>query len=382
MLEAAMRTNSTLMPHAALSVLIVAFLTACSTDAPVAPRASSPKPMTSRGARGPDVSYTAIDLGLLPGDNYVSIAWALNDRDQVVGRSWHIQQPGVELGRAFLWTRARKAETGEMIALALPFGIPQTSNALAINDRGVAVGWAQGMFGGQTAVVWNTEVGTPISGEKAVAINNRGYAVIQTGTTASLWTPPGIKGSTTGHVYPLGTFIARAINDGGEIVGSQPGVGAVVWQPNKSGGATGDLVPLGSYSGAATFALDINEKGEIVGYATTGSGDIALLWEPTKLHGTTYTAINLNTLIGATSAIASGINDNGAITGRGGFPSTPAPQLWVWNPGKKHGSAGTLTLLGGGLLPDVAIDKPGPSINNRGDVAYVLNGHATLWRKN
>ena len=151
----------------------------------------------------------------------------------------------------------------------------------------------------------------------------------------------------------------------------------------EPGGVTGELISLGSFAGGTTFAVDINDKGAIVGYETTSGGrTIALLWEPTRPNGTAYTVINLSSLIGAYTAVASGINNKGEVAGVGGFESS-GPQAWVWAPDGKPESDGTLTILGAAELPDLEflVERPGPAINNRGDVAYVHNGHATLWRK-
>jgi len=370
--------NWTLIPRAAPAAVIFAFVSGCSADRPIGPLADRTDATTVAAAA--ENSYTAIDLGLLPGDAYVSIALALNDRDQVVGRSWHVREPGVEIGRGFLWTPdGPNAETGQMIELG-PVGLIGTSDGVAINDRGVAAGWNKDHF----AAIWTTDVATNLPGESAVAINNRGYVVLETGTAASLWTPPGTNGLLTEQVYPLGTFRALAINDRGQIVGAVPGGGAVLWQPNEPGGVTGELIPLGSFAGGATFAVDINDKGAIVGYETTSGGrTIALLWEPTRPNGTSYTVIDLSSVIGAYTAVASGINNKGEVAGLGGFLGSSGRQAWVWAPTTKPESDGTLIILGSTGLPDseVVIDRPGPAINNRGDVAYKHNGHATLWRK-
>jgi probable HAF family extracellular repeat protein len=74
--------------------------------------------------------------------------------------------------------------------------------------------------------------------------------------------------------------IARGINDNGEVAGSAmvevPGVAdrhAFVW-------TNGSAVDLSLTPASVSEALSINNRGELVGYSTSPTGDIACYWQP------------------------------------------------------------------------------------------------------
>jgi uncharacterized membrane protein len=256
-------------PRAVSVALVFASLAACSDQALGPSDRLSTQRSAALSAPG---TVTAIDLGVLPGDNYVSHANALNNKDEVVGRSWHIAEPGVELGRAFFWEPdGPNATTGQMTALVMPFGMPESSDAIDINDKGVAAGWSRTPFVAKVAVLWKDGLGSPLPdvdgnpavNAGAVAINNRGDVVIQSGTNVLLWTPD-FEGARTGSSVLLGTFNARSINDRREVVGASIGLGAaLVWRPDAPGATTGTLSDLGSLGGSENVALDINNHGDV-----------------------------------------------------------------------------------------------------------------------
>ena len=133
----------------------------------------------------------------------------------------------------------------------------------------------------------------------------------------------------TGNNFALHTTIgngaAKSINNLGQIVGSRyystgtTGSGATLFD----GTGNGDNIFLGNLGIAPSFALSINNKGQIVGYAdsTLPAEWRAVMFDPTG-HGNN---IDLNTLIDPKSGwilqTASGINDNGWIIGYGISPS-------------------------------------------------------------
>ena len=115
---------------------------------------------------------------------------------------------------------------------------------------------------------------------------------------------------------PGGTICnAQAINNRGAIIGScdlANGAGhGVIWR----NGSIEDLGTLGDEDAPST-ALDINAQAQVVGTSEDDGNIRAFLWEKGKM-------INLNKLISPDSGwmllVASRINDNGEILGRGYF---------------------------------------------------------------
>ncbi len=177
--------------------------------------------------------------------------------------------------------------------------------------------------------------------------------------------------------------IATAINDSGLIAGISengvfdPVVGqnefrAVVWE-------NGRIEDLGTFGGNASAAGDVNNKGQVVGWALTSKSDPfslilvsiggggpgpqtqAFLWQKGHMR-------NLGTL-GGLDAMAGLINDRGQVAGMSytnddpnpttGFP-TVHPFLW------ENGNMIDLGTLGGTFADPFAL-------NNRGQVIGVSN---------
>jgi probable HAF family extracellular repeat protein len=127
------------------------------------------------------------------------------------------------------------------------------------------------------------------------------------------------------HVTDLGTLggpgsFAYAINDYGQAVGSA-GTGsqgdAFLWTPTAKNGTTGSIMDLGTLGGISTStapsseAHAINAAGQVAGEAITASGlEHAFLWTPTTPNGTAGSMIDLGTLGGTgTTSVAYGINN-------------------------------------------------------------------------
>jgi probable HAF family extracellular repeat protein len=118
------------------------------------------------------------DLGSLPGFESGS-ATAINNHGRVVGELYRTYTEYRTTSRAFLW------EKGQMRNLGAPAGC--SSTALAINDGGQIVGFAQSRSFDQRALLWEDgridDLNTclpPGSGwtlQEARAINNRGQIV-------------------------------------------------------------------------------------------------------------------------------------------------------------------------------------------------------------
>ena len=129
---------------------------------------------------------------------------------------------------------------------------------------------------------------------------------------------------------------------------------------------------LGALGGSWSAAYDINERGEIVGWATTADGFLhAFLWQ-----GGTMT--DLGTLDGGNMSVALAINNRGQVVGYGTITSDdPGPggpyRAFIW----QDGVMTDLGTLGGA-------DSRARNINDRGQVVGSSEtvsgvGHAFLW---
>jgi probable HAF family extracellular repeat protein len=177
------------------------------------------------------------------------------------------------------------------------------SYAYGINNSGTVVGTTY-LNGTAHGTVWSGSGSTDLGANSyAMAINNSGEVAggnggaftVVNGQLQSLGTPQGI-----------GWSAAYGINDGGTVVGDgQLANGAfrgIVWNPD------GSMLLLGTLGGSGSQATDINNNGEVVGFASVASG---------YQHAFTMLdamMIDLGTL-GGGSSYAYGVNDGGEIVG-------------------------------------------------------------------
>jgi probable HAF family extracellular repeat protein len=83
------------------------------------------------------------------------------------------------------------------------------------------------------------------------------------------------------------------------------------------------MTDLGTLGGSASFATDINARGQIVGFSNTASGvEHAFLWEKGKMT-------DLGTLAGDLTSRAWGINKRGQIVGESN-DTTGNPHAVLW----------------------------------------------------
>jgi probable HAF family extracellular repeat protein len=234
------------------------------------------------------------DLGTLGGRS--SYAVAVNERGQVVGSG--CDSSGRRC-RAFLWQNGTMRDLGTLGG--------ETGQAVAINDRGQVVGTVdteakypgfQSFAGIPDAFVWQdgkrTRLGTLGGpGSMAMAINERGQVVGWADTEATyergyvvglpirhafLW-----QNGTMRDLGTLGgeTSQAVAINERGQVVGwaetKQGDMHVFLWQRGK-------MRDLGATFGGEDLPA-INERGQVVGASCERSGRRcrAFLWQNGKL---------------------------------------------------------------------------------------------------
>jgi len=199
-------------------------------------------------------------------------------------------------------------------------------------------------------------------------INNDGQVVGYRSTTpagdphAVLW--------ENGFVRDLGTLggshsQALAINDRGQVVGTSDAGGggyhAFLWQ-------NGVMTDLGTLGGISQ-AVAINASGQIVGNSPPEGATIvhAFLWENGAMT-------DLGTL-GGTSSTAIDINDRGQIIGQSSMVDG-AYHAFLW----QDGATRDLGTLSG---PSLAVGGPSSrpwAINDDGVIVGTSNGRAVLWR--
>jgi uncharacterized membrane protein len=149
----------------------------------------------------------------------------------------------------------------------------------------------------------------------------------------------------------LGSGVPLAINDKGQLAGRRgdpsAGVSATLWERD------GTVVSFGA-AGLIGEAMDINNRGELVGRATANFVSYATRWSVRK--GAVYLSVG-----GANS-----INNRGDIAGYYQASEADVNRAAVWE-------GDTLTVLGGPLSVATAI-------NNAGQVAGVESNSAVLWQ--
>lgn len=277
--------------------------------------------------------YTVTDLGTLGGT--FGSASAVNNRGSVVGFA---TLPGDMEGHAFLWSKGKKSDLGTL-------GGPNSS-ANSLNERDEITGNAETStpdpFGEDfclngthllcLAFLWRDGSMAPLptlggNNGSASRINSRGQVVgVAENTTPDPTCPsPPVppffsvleskpvvweKGEIQQELPTIGgdpDGFASAINDKGQVIGLTGNCTsvfhAVLW--NK-----GIPTDLGTLEGLLLTPTDINNEGQIVGFAASPDGTVfrAFFWQ----NGV---ATDLGTLAPDVFGLAFGINDKGQIVG-------------------------------------------------------------------
>jgi probable HAF family extracellular repeat protein len=184
----------------------------------------------------------------------------------------------------------------------------QSAEAHDVNDAGQVVGNS-----GNKAFLWQDGVMTQLvslggTTSIAYAINGAGQIVGQSSTPnnaarhAVLWEGGAIVDLLPGIAYSRAT----ALNNLRHVVG-ETGTFAFLWR-------NGDVTELGNLGGAATYANDINDAGEVVGASYTneatpfGPMAHAYVWRNNVMT-------DLGVLPGLDDSGAAAINRNGVIVG-------------------------------------------------------------------
>jgi uncharacterized membrane protein len=269
-----------------------------------------------------DVGYTIEKIVPLPDFDHVR-AYGLNNRGHVVGDSYTSYGDGLGRGRAFFWSSGTEPEE------LRSFG--DNSRALALNDLGDVVGWAEeqrrtGLGADDeesysVPVLWVGDrrripctvpfrLSEKTSGS-AQALNNRREVV---GTPNARWS---VSGNTMKHKFlappplPKGhRFKPTGINTEGTIVGysCRPAQNPMSGETEHQAWLClrGRWKRLASEA-KASAVLGLNNHNELVGWvAPTGANSkrFPMLWRETAPHP-----------LGDQEGVARAINVHGAIVG-------------------------------------------------------------------
>jgi probable HAF family extracellular repeat protein len=226
------------------------------------------------------------DIGLVPG-KAMSFAYGVNASRTVVGYGVNLDPVTFDFTdyQAFRWT-----PTGGLVQLAALAGGSQ-SQALGINDAGVAVGRATDASGVWHAVKWNADgsvvdLGVPSGriGSYGSAINNDGVVVGYSEHTTG-WGSAFVV-DMNGVMTDLGragtvVSVPQAVNSMGEGTGYSTSAGyvlrAFIWTLDQG------FVELESLPGGGnTMGQGINDNARVAGIATNGAGQMrAVVWNVT-----------------------------------------------------------------------------------------------------
>ena len=236
-----------------------------------------------------DPIYTIANLGGLGGST--ATGYAVNDSGTVVG--WGQAASGGQ--QAFVSTSSG--------VKALPLGVGTESYAYGINDAGTVVGntYVNGQShgtvwsaGGPTDLGANTYAVAINSAGAVVGSNNGNAFVARNGNVEDLILPQAMNWSAAYGINDVGT----AVGDGRLANGTFQ---SLVWN------ADGSVTSLGTLGGSSSQAMDVNNSGEVVGFASLTSGYQHAF---STVNGT---MTDLGTLGG--SSYAYGVNSGGEVVG-------------------------------------------------------------------
>lgn len=283
---------------------------------------------------------TAVDLGTLGGT--ASVAWDVN-----IG--------GLIVGSADFWPNRRRpvawlGGTGFL----LPQPGAEEGSAWGVSDTGVIVGSTAAEVGGS---VWSRPVSWADVGAAAVdlgtlggphggalAINGTGQIgggsanATHFGSRATLWDRGSIIGLATNALGYSSTV--RGLNDSGFAVGYEESQDFGYWRAMSWAQGVATILPDLWADTRESFAHAVNQAGAVVGRASDGAQQVAVLWYEGQVF-------DLNTLLserqraeGWVLMSANDINDSGVIVGRAfrwdgsatsaAFVLTPVPEPDTW----------------------------------------------------
>jgi probable HAF family extracellular repeat protein len=304
-----------------------------------APLPGALAPARSSAAAGPSGSrWVPTALGEV-GARKVTVS-DINDRGQVVG-----SLTTTHGGRGFVWKNGSMKDLGN----------GSFAGASRINERGQIIGTSSAAHRAEHAVQWKNGKMKDLGFTFVTALNERDQIVGARFVSLG----GGVYGGApviwaSGKVRDLFGLAGRggqasAINNRGHVVGTTRNGRAVLWQNGK-------ITDLGPGT-----AVDINERGQIIGYTTTPAGKSrAFLWQN-----------GARTDLGPGALVA--INGRGQVIG---YRESPAGELnaFLW----QRGTTTDLGTLGGAWSFPTAISNRGQVVGYSTDRSGVQ--HAFVWQ--
>jgi len=185
---------------------------------------------------------------------------------------------------------------------SLPLGAGTESYAYGINSAGTVVGNTY-IGGNSHGTIWSSGGATDLGANTyATAINGSGEAAGSNGSAFVV-----VNGQLEDLTMPsnMNWSAAYGINDGGTVVGdgrlANGTFRGVIWN------ADGTVTTLGTLGGTSSQATDVNNSGEVVGFASLATG------YQHAFSITGGTMLDLGTLGG--SSYAYGVNASGEVVG-------------------------------------------------------------------
>jgi len=193
------------------------------------------------------------------------------------------------------------------------------SLGLMINNQGVVTGCADTSTADPKYPNFNPFLGAPWVAPDPFIFHTFGW---QKGTLADFGALPGVNSSCPSWISGNGLIVGGSENGAIDPLTAWPAMKAVLWKD-------GQVINLGTLGGNESFAIGVNNRGQIVGAAANtipdpfsiffgwGTQTRAFLWQQGVMQ-------DLGTL-GGPDALATQINDRGQVFGASYINSTPNP---------------------------------------------------------
>jgi probable HAF family extracellular repeat protein len=247
--------------------------------------------------------WVMTDLGTLGGS--FSVALALNERGQVAGTS----RTANGQTHVFLWEKGRMTDLGQTQAGSTSVLLNARGRVVWFSPAGASMTWDGGVVRklGLTAIAMN-DVGQVV-GSKRFAGGAERAVVWERGRIRDLGTLGG-KSSYAVAINNDGQVVVNSETSGKDEHGS-PAWRVFLWQDGKR-------TDIGTLGGKASDACAINERAQIIGFSATGTEDVwnPFLWQKGRMKPLSLTpAVPPEWGSRAWYCFPGAINDRGQIVG-------------------------------------------------------------------